>query len=73
MSRATLPKNEDVWGTIQTKNFFKFIITYNVINDKYSLYRKVNSYYNKIGSSTDANALIKKISELEEELDGYVF
>lgn len=67
MARVTLPKDEDIWGTIQTKNEFKFVITHNVINEKYYLYRKVNSYYNKISSSTDANNLLKEISKYEKQ------
>lgn len=67
MARVTLPKDEDIWGTIQTKNEFKFVITHNVINEKYYLYRKVNSHYNKISSSTDANNLLKEISKYEKQ------
>lgn len=67
MARVTLPKYEDIWGTIQTKNEFKFVITHNVINEKYYLYRKVNSHYNKISSSTDANNLLKEISKYEKQ------
>lgn len=70
MARVTLPKDEDVWGTMQTKNFFKFVITHNVINEKYSLYRKVNSHYNKLCSSTDANGLLKEISKYEKQTSG---
>ena len=48
MSKTAFPKNEYVWGIIQTRNGFDFEITHNAINGKYYLYRKVNSHYNKI-------------------------
>lgn len=67
MSRIILPQNEDVWETIKTKNEFEFVITHDIINKKYILYRKVNSHYNKMSSSTDANNLLKEISKYEKQ------
>lgn len=67
MSKTAFPKNEYVWGIIQTTNGFDFEITHNAINGKYYLYRKVNSHYNKITNSTVANNLLKKISEYEKQ------
>lgn len=67
MSRIILPQNEDVWETIKTKNEFEFVITHDIINKKYILYRKVNSHYNKMSSSTDAIDLLKEISKYEKQ------
>ena len=62
-----MPQNEDVWETIKTKNEFEFVITHDIINKKYILYRKVNSHYNKMSSSTDAIDLLKEISKYEKQ------
>ena len=67
MSKTVLKKNEYVWGIIQTRNRFDFEITHNAINGKYYLYRKVNSHYNKMSSSTDAIDLLKEISKYEKQ------
>lgn len=61
----TIPKQESIWGTLQTKNGMKFLITYNITKKNYSLYSKINSQYNNIASSKDANELLKKIREYE--------
>lgn len=61
----TIPKQENVWGTLQTKNGLKFVITYNITKNSYSLYSKINSQYNKITSSKDANELLKTIEQYE--------
>lgn len=62
-----IPKQENIWGTLQTKNGFKFVITYNLTKNNYTLYSKINSQLNKITSSKDANELLKKIQEYEVE------
>ena len=68
MSKTVLKKNEYVWGIIQTRNRFDFEITHNAINGKYYLYRKINSQYSKmITSSTIANNLLKEISVYEKQ------
>lgn len=68
MSRFKLPNTEDVWGNIQTKHDYKFVITYSAINKKYYLYHKSSTGYIDVSSSSNPFALLKKINEYENEL-----
>lgn len=65
MSKIVLSKYEYVWGTIQNKNGFKFIIIYNSIKKIYTLYSEINSKHTKITSSNEINVVLKKIREYE--------
>lgn len=68
MSKSKFPKNEEVWGTINTINGLKFVITYNVFTNLYYLYIKDNitNQYTKISSSKDAIKLLIVIQRYEQ-------
>lgn len=69
MSKSKFPKNEEVWGTINTINGLKFVITYNVFTNLYYLYIKDNitNQYTKISSSKDAIKLLIVIQRYEQD------
>ncbi|WP_304818974.1 hypothetical protein [uncultured Clostridium sp.] len=60
-----MPKWENVWGTIQTKSGCKYIITFDVNKNRYYLYCKTKSHYNKMLSSKEPIELLKKIQKYE--------
>ncbi len=64
----TIPKRENVWGTIQTKNGSKYMITFDVTKNRYYLYCKTTSHLNKISSSKDTSDLLKEIQKYEKNI-----
>lgn len=64
-----IPKAESVWGTITTKELSKFVITYNILTNKYYLYKKEESNYYKLAASYNATDLLSEIRKHENKVN----
>lgn len=61
-----LPINEEKWGSIITTSNKQYVITFNCVTKKYSLYHKNETgTLFKVASSTDSLTLIKNITDIE--------
>lgn len=62
--KTYLPINEEKWGSITTTNNEHYIISFNVLNNRYYLYIETESgTIEKITSSTDSVKLLGIISK----------